>query len=183
MNTDTANTTEPVWGAPPAEPAHWSRNKTLAAVGIAAVLAGCGAAVIYAAAPGSSGQGFGGPGGGPGGWGQGGPGGQEGGGPGFGGAGFGGAGGQGATADSLHGEFVVSDGHGGYTTELTQTGKVTDISPTAVTARSDDGFTKTYLINTDTRQGRAPVQTGDTATIRAVTADGNTTATAITPQR
>jgi hypothetical protein len=177
MNSETANATEPVWGAPPAEPAHWSRNKTLAAVGIAAVLAGCGAAVIYASDTGSSGSGFGGPGGGPGGWGQGGQGGPDGGGPG------GQGGGQGATADSLHGEFVVSDGHGGYTTELTQTGKVTDISNTAVTARSDDGFTRTYLINTDTRQGRAPVQTGDTATIRAVTADGNTTATAITPAR
>lgn len=161
MNIETPSVTEPVWGAPPVEPAHWSRNKTLVAVGIAAVLAGCGAAVIHAAGTGSSSSGFGG--------------------PGAMGFGPGGPGGQGGTPDSLHGEFVVSDGHGGFTTELTQTGTVTDISATAVTARSQDGFTRTYLITTDTRRGRAPVQAGDTATIRAVTSDGNTTATAITP--
>ncbi|CAN5766838.1 hypothetical protein BH09ACT7_BH09ACT7_34990 [soil metagenome] len=170
MDTETPNATEPVWGAPPDQPAHWSRNKSLAAVGMAAVLAGCGAAVIYAADTGSSNSGFGGPGGGPGGMGFGGPG-----GPGA------GAGAQGAPADSLHGEFVVSDGHGGYTTELTQTGAVTSISDTAITARSADGFTRTYLIDADTRKGRAPMQAGDTTTIRAVTTDGNTTATVITP--
>jgi hypothetical protein len=170
MTTETPDAAEPVWGAPLTEPAHWSRNKTLAAVGIAVVLAGCGAAVIYAADTGSAGSGFGGPGG-------------PGGGMDFGG--FGGPGGPGGQAgsDSLHGEFVVSDGHGGYTTELTQTGKVTEISATAVTARSDDGFTRTYLIATDTRQGREPVHPGDTATIRAVTSDGTTTATTITPVR
>ena len=68
---------------------------------------------------------------------------------------------------ALHGQFVVSDGHGGFTTELTQTGTVTDITDTAITARSDDGFTQTYVVTTDTRQARTPVQTGDTATIRA----------------
>jgi hypothetical protein len=173
MDTEIPSATEPVWGAPPTETAHWSRNKTVAAVGIAVVLAGCGAAVIYAAdSGGKSGPGFGGPGfGGPG-FGQGGPGGPD-----------GGPGGQGGSATSLHSESVVSDGHGGYTTELTQTGTVTAISETAVTARSEDGFTKTYLITTDTHQGRASVHPGDTATIRAVTDDGNTTATAITQER
>lgn len=68
MQTQTPNTPEPVWGAPSDAPAQWSRNKTLAAVGIAVVLAGGGAAVIHAADSGRSGPGFGGPGGGPGGW-------------------------------------------------------------------------------------------------------------------
>ncbi len=169
MDTETPNATEPVWGAPSAEPAHWSRNKTLAAVGIAAVLAAGGAVVIHAADSGRSGPGFGGPWGGPdwSGFDRGGPGGP--------------GGGPGGVTDALHGEFVVSDGHGGFTTELTQTGTVTDVSETAITARSDDGFTRTYLITTDTRRGHTPVQTGDTATIRAVSSDGNTTATAITP--
>lgn len=166
METQTA---EPMWGAPPDEPAHWSLKKTLAAVGIAVVLAGAGAAVIYAAAGTTQqggGPGFGGPPGGP----PGGPG-------GFGPDGFGG--GPAMAADALHGQFVVPDGRGGYATELTQTGVVTDISDTSITARSDDGFTQTYVVTTDTRQGRAEVKAGDTATIRGVTANGTNTATVI----
>lgn len=155
-------TTETVWGAPPSEPAHWSLNKTLAAVGIAVVLAGAGAAVIYAAA-GTT---------------------QQGGGPGFGGPPPGGRGGGPAAAtDALHGQFVVPDGRGGYATELTQTGVVTDISDTSITARSEDGFTQTYVVTTDTRQGRTEVKAGDTATIRGVTADGTNTATVISAGR
>lgn len=150
-----------VWGAPQTEPAHWSLGKTLAAVGIAVVLAGAGAAVIYAAS-GTTTQGMGG--------------------PGFGGpppGGFGGT--QSSVSDSLHGEFVVADGSGGYATELTQTGVVTEISDTAVTARSEDGYSRTYVITTDTRQGREPVEVGDTARIRAVSANGVDTATVISP--
>lgn len=161
METRTPNATEPVWGAPSEAPAHWSRNKTVAAVGIAVVLAASGAAVIYAADSGRSGPGFGGPGGGgPGGW----PGG-------------------GGNTDSLHGESVLSDGHGGFKTELTQTGTVTEISDTKITARSEDGFTQTYLITADTRRGRAPLEAGSTASIKATTSDGTTTATSITPGR
>jgi hypothetical protein len=157
-------TTEPVWGAPPSEPAHWSLKKTLAAVGIAVVVAGVGAAVIHAAAgttQQSGGPGFGGPPSG----GQGGPG------------GFGG--GPAAATDALHGQFVVPDGRGGYATELTQTGVVTEISDASITARSEDGFTQTYTITTDTRQGRTEVEAGDTATIRGVAANGTNTATVI----
>ena len=182
MDSDTTSSSpspdSPAWGAPPTEPAHWSRNKTLASVGIAAVLAAGGAAVIYAA---DNGSGQGGPGGGPG-WGGppggpgGGPGGGQGGGPGFGGPGAG-------VSDALHGEFVVSDGHGGYSTELTQTGTVTEISDASVTARSMDGFTQTYVITTDTRQGRQPVHTGDAATIHALENNGTNTATVISPVR
>lgn len=167
MTTDTErrSSAEPPWGAPADGPAHWSRNKTVAAVGIAAVLAAGAAAVIYAAG-GSSGEG--GPGGGPG-WGP--PG-----GPGFGSQGPG-------PADALHGQFVVPDGHGGFSTELTQTGTVTDISDTSVTARSADGFTQTYVITGDTRHGREPVHTGDTATIRAVEHGATFTVTVISPTR
>src|SRR6476620_2908456 len=46
-------------------------------------------------------------------------------------------------ATSLHGEFVVRDGAGGYTTVVTQTGAVTAISPTAIAVRSEDGFSQT----------------------------------------
>jgi hypothetical protein len=157
----TTPTTDPVWGAPQTEPAHWSLKKTLAAVGIAAVLAGAGAAVIYAASGSTeqSGRGFGGPPGG-----MGGP-------PGA----MGGAG----TSDSLHGEFVTSDGRGGFATEITQTGTVTEISDASITARSEDGFTQTYLITADTRQSRTEIKQGDTASIRAVAGAGTNTATVI----
>ncbi|BBZ36730.1 hypothetical protein [Mycolicibacterium confluentis] len=158
-----------VWGEPSA---HWSTNRTLGAVGIAVALAAAGAAVIYAANTGgaAAGPGFGPPGGPPGA-----------------GPGFGGPGGPGSRdADlptALHGQFVVSDGKGTFTTQLTQTGTVTDISDTSITARSEDGFTQTYVINTETRQSRDGVRTGQTATIRAVTQNGSNTATAISAQR
>lgn len=170
MNTESQTPVEPVWGAPAAESAQWSRNKTVAAVGIAVVLAAGGAAVIHAAGGGS---GAGGPGGGPG-WGPppGGPG------------GFGGPGAPGGPAGSsvaLHGVFVVSDGHGGFTTELTQNGTLTTVTDTSVTARSEDGFTQTYVVTTDTRTGRSALHAGEKATIRAVQRDGANTATVISP--
>ena len=159
MNLDTS---EHIWGAPQTDPAQWSRKKTLAAVGVAVLLAAGGAAVIHAAdAPSDRGGPTWGPG------------------PGFGPGGP-------DSADlpvALHGQFVVSDGHGGFTTELTQTGTVTDVSDTSITARSADGFTQTYAITAQTRQGRPPARSGDTATIRAVSVAGTSTATAISPQR
>ena len=46
---------EPVWGAPqPAQPKPWSTKKTVAAVGVAAVIAAGGGAAIYAATSGTS---------------------------------------------------------------------------------------------------------------------------------
>ena len=62
---------------------------------------------------------------------------------------------------SLHGEFVVPDGAGGYNTVLTQTGTVTAISPTSITVRSEDGFSQTYVIpaRLATRERRSPWMT------------------------
>jgi hypothetical protein len=110
----------------------WGLRGTMAAVGISAVVAGVGGAAIYAAT--DDGHHIGGM---PGGFGSpsqnhvGGPPrdpmpAQE--------------------SSALHGVFVVADGAGGFTTVLSQTGRVTAISPTPVTARSDDGFSQTYLI-------------------------------------
>ena len=59
-------------------------------------------------------------------------------------------------ATSLHGEFVVPDGAGGYTTVVTQTGAVTAISPTSITVRSEDGFSQTYVIPTTAGNAGAP---------------------------
>jgi hypothetical protein len=54
------------------------------------------------------------------------------------GGGFGGRGG-GFGGAALHGTSVVSDGNGGYRTELTQTGTVSAVSGSAITVKSEDG--------------------------------------------
>ena len=145
--------TEPVWGAPqPAQPKPWSTKKTVATVGVAAVIAAGGGAAIYAATSGTSnataGRG-----------GMGGPGGHSMMG--------------GAAMDSLHSESVVADAKGGYTTELTQTGKITDISTTSVTAESADKYSHTYTITKATAAHSLKV--GDTATIAATVENGTAT--------
>ena len=121
---------------------------------VAAVIAALGGAAIYAATESSS-HSFGGPhqAFGPGGGMPGGPvgPGQHG--------GMGGPGPDAVDATSLHGEFVVRDGAGSYTTVVTQTGAITAISPTAVTVRSEDGFSQTYGIPDHGRQrGSATVR-------------------------
>lgn len=162
----TPQQTEQEWGAPQHRPAQkWSTRKTVVAVAIAVGVAAAGGAAIYAAsgstdASATQGGGM-----------QGGPGGtqQQG-------------GGQSELMNALHGEFVVSDGNGGYTTELTQTGTVTQISSTALTAKSTDGYTRTYTIDSSTAVGDnaniSSIATGDTVTVLAKLA--GTTATAET---
>jgi hypothetical protein len=132
MSTDQLATEGPVWGAPDPSPRKWGLRETAVAVGVATVIAGLGGAAIYAATDSHSASGAHQPFGGM----PGGPGGQH----------SGPMGGQSPDAMSLHGEFVVADGAGGYTTELTQTGTVTAMSPTSITVRSEDGFSQTYVI-------------------------------------
>jgi len=162
---------EPSWGAPQTTPSQWTTRKTLATVGVAAVIAAVGGGAVYAAS-GSSQGGHGGP-GGPGmsmnGPGMNGPGGQSG--PGGDSAG--------PMGEALHGQFVVSDGNGGYTTELTQTGTVTAVSADSITAKSADSYTHTYTIGSDTQE-TSGVKVGDTVSIRATDANGTATATAVT---
>jgi hypothetical protein len=134
----------------------WSLRGTAAAVGIAAVIAGAGGAAVYAAT-------------------DGGPrmmGTHSGPGPGqvdhLGGASHDDAAKE-ATPDSasVHGEFVVADGTGGFNTVISQTGRVTAISPTSVTARSDDGYTQTYVIPPAPSNAGPPFAVNDNVTIRA----------------
>jgi hypothetical protein len=151
--------TTPVWGAPQPGP-KWTRRHTLAAVGIAAVIAAFGGAAIYAATGGNSnatGPGFG-P--GPGGYDR-----QR---------------GLSAMdpADAVHGEFVISQ-NGGYTTELIQTGVLTSVSETSIEAKSEDGFTQTYRLSPDSR-ANSGLAIDDTVTIRATKANGAVTATMVT---
>jgi hypothetical protein len=69
--------------------------------------------------------------------------------------------------DSLHGENVVADGHGGFTTLLSQTGRITVISATSVRVRSDDGFVQTYLIHQVDPAAQPPFHVDDQVTISA----------------
>jgi hypothetical protein len=109
----------------------WGMRGTLAAIGVAAVIGGLGGTAIYAATGNDVHvMGMHGP--------------PPGGGPGPGhdvGASIGSD-----PAAALHGEYVVSDDKGGYTTMLAQTGTVTALAPASVTARSADGFTQTYAL-------------------------------------
>jgi hypothetical protein len=117
----------------------WGIRGTLAAIGVASVIAGFGGSAIYAAT-GSDAHVMGrhgnqGP---PRGDGPDGPGGL---------GGFHDAADSGASADTaLHAEFVVSDHDGGYTTLVSQTGTVTAIDATSVTVRSADGYIQTYVV-------------------------------------
>ncbi len=149
-------TTEPAAEPAAQRPSHrWSARQTLLAAGVAAVIGGLGGAAIYAAtaesphtfAGGTHGiagpmhQGPPAPGGPPAAAAQPGPGG------------------------ALHAEYVVSDGRGGFTTKLTQTGTVDEVTLSSVVVRSDDGYTQIYALP----PGAAPgsVQVNDTVTVDA----------------
>jgi hypothetical protein len=49
---------------------------------------------------------------------------------------------------TVHSEAVVADPDGGYSTALTQTGTITELTATSVTVRSNDGFTQSYILPT-----------------------------------
>ena len=157
----------------------------MAAVGVAALVAGLGGAAIYAATDGDSASMGGGT---PPGFGPGGPGGTPGGPgampvmPGPGGPPPGGMHGPGpdaADATQLHGEFVVSDGSGGYATMLTQNGTVTAISATSITVRSDDGYTQTYATPPTAGGADASLAVNDQVTVRAIRTGQTATVTSI----
>ncbi|MBP2330710.1 hypothetical protein JOF56_011095 [Kibdelosporangium banguiense] len=156
---------ELTWGGRQPEPKkRWSGKKTAAAVAIAVGVAAAGGVAVYAAT-GSAGaatsqQAMGGGMGGPGG------GGMRGGG----------------MMDALHGEFTISDGNGGYKTAIMQTGEVTAVSDTSLTAKSADGYTKVYTIDKETLFGNASasdIQTGDTVMVVATPSGDNATADSV----
>ncbi|MQY26382.1 hypothetical protein [Nocardia aurantia] len=164
------------WGTPQPAASPWTTKKSLAAVGIAAVIAAGGAGVIYAASGHSNTEH--GPGGGPGIAMNGGPGGQS-------QQGQQGTGGQSepgragtAPAAALHGQFVIAEGST-YVTETTQLGTVTAVSAESITAKSADDYTQTYTITASTT-GASAVKVGDTVRILGTGAGGTSTATTIT---
>ncbi|MEU4249802.1 hypothetical protein AB0F15_20575 [Amycolatopsis sp. NPDC026612] len=161
------------WGdpAPAAAPKKgWSGKKTAIAAGIAVVIAAGGGAAIWAGTSSADNTAQG-----PGGFG--GPGGGQFRGQGVPGGGFGG--GMAALREALHGDFVVANGSGGYTTERLQTGDVTELSATSVTLTSKDGYKQTYTIDTST-QKTGDVKTGDTNVTVVAKVEGQTaTATSL----
>ncbi|QUQ67341.1 DUF5666 domain-containing protein [Kutzneria sp. CA-103260] len=184
-----AEGSEPVWGAapqpqqPPATPdgspqqsKRWSAGKTAAVVAVAAVVAAGGgygiSKLVDTGTANAATQG-------PGGFGAGGGGGFAG--------GRGGAGGIGGLLSALHGDFTVSD-NGSYVTERLQTGEITAVSATSITAKSTDGYTQTYVIDSSTQvdEGNEQVsalKTGTTVTIIAKLSGGTGTATSISDQQ
>src|SRR6185369_4887336 len=95
----------------------------------------------------------------------------------------GGGGAAGGMMAALHGSYVVSDGNGGYSTELTQTGTVSAVSAGSITVKSADGYSKAYVINGSTSVDNGADAIGDVAaghTVRVVATSAGNTATATT---
>ncbi|MER6170581.1 hypothetical protein [Streptosporangium sp. NPDC001681] len=85
---------------------------------------------------------------------------------------------------SIHGEFVVPDGEGEYVTVATQYGDVTAVDQDSITVKSEDGYTKEYAINGDTRINRRgedgdALKTGQKVMVMAKVDGSTATAVAI----
>jgi hypothetical protein len=70
-------------------------------------------------------------------------------------------------AGVLHSEYVVSDGHGGFITKMTQTGIVDEITLSSVVVRSDDGYTQIYTFPSAAVVPNPSVAANDTVTVEA----------------
>ncbi|HVT21602.1 MAG TPA: hypothetical protein VHE57_09470 [Mycobacteriales bacterium] len=81
-----------------------------------------------------------------------------------------------AAVGALHGELTLPDANGKYQTVDVQRGKVTKVSSTELTVRSDDGYTKTYAAPASLTRG---VKVGDEVALRASVAKGKSTVTTL----
>jgi len=85
----------------------------------------------------------------------------------------------------LHGEFTIKKPDGsGYETVATQTGDVTAVSPSSITVKSEDGFSRTYSVDENTvvgsgRDGIGSVKTGDTVHVAGIVDGGKASAAAV----
>jgi hypothetical protein len=92
--------------------------------------------------------------------------------------------GLGMGAGAIHGSFVTPKQGGGYQTVDTQRGKVTAVSSTSISVKSEDGFTATYVVTADTlvnakRDGIASIKVGDEVGVVGLENAGSTTAVQI----
>jgi hypothetical protein len=77
----------------------------------------------------------------------------------------------------LHGEFTIAAPGGGYRTIALQTGQVTSVTASAITVKSQDGFSRTYTVDDATLidsgdNGISDVKPRDTVRIVAVLTGG-----------
>ena len=95
----------------------------------------------------------------------------------------------GALRDGLHGEMVVPDGSGSYTTVAMQRGSVTAVNSSSLTVKSSDGFAATYRVDGTTNvmgsmMGGASVtdlSTGDNVVVMAQGSDAPLTVRWVAP--
>jgi hypothetical protein len=129
----------------------WGKRQTLSAVAVAVVIGGLGGAAVYAATAGSShamagamhGPMHGPPPGAP------------------------AAPVPAQPAGVLHSEYVVSDGQGGFSTKMTQTGTVDEITLSSLVVRSDDGYTQIYAFPSSAIVPKPSLAANDTVTVQA----------------
>jgi hypothetical protein len=139
-----------------------STRHALAAVGVAAVVAGVGGAAVYAAT-GEDSHPIGGPSmRGPDSW--------------------DGLGRPDMDPLPLHGQSVLADGNGGYRTELEQNGVITGVSDKSISVRSADGFSQTYARTAEDDED-PQIAVNDSVSVRATLMGGAATATSIRPSR
>jgi len=84
-------------------------------------------------------------------------------------------------AGALHGTLVLPKPGGGTVTVEIQNGRVTAVSRSSITLKSDDGFTRTYAVTSSTivaarRDGIGSVKVGDQAWVTATASGGTVTA-------
>ena len=85
----------------------------------------------------------------------------------------------------LHGEFTIRKPDGsGFQTMAVQSGEVTAVSPSSISVKSEDGFSRTYSVDENTvvgsgRDGIGTVKTGDTVRVAGVVDGGQARAAAI----
>lgn len=84
----------------------------------------------------------------------------------------------------IHGEFVVPEGEGKYATVAVQYGDVTAVDQGSITVKSEDGYTKEYVISGDTRinrrgEGADTLKAGQKVMVMAKVEGGTATAVAI----
>ena len=98
---------------------------------------------------------------------------------------FFGLGGFGGFGRGLHGEVTIRKPDGnGFQTVAFQSGEVSAVSPSSITVKSEDGFSRTYSVDENTvvgsgRDGIGSVKTGDTVRLAGVVDGGQARAAAI----
>lgn len=96
----------------------------------------------------------------------------------------GGFGGTAGLSGALHGDFTATGDNGTYVTKRLQSGTVTAVGATAITAKSADGHSTTFVVGSSTTVDNGvdaigDVKTGDTVTVVGTVSGDSATATSI----